>query len=182
MAIFTTEQLDAKARNTFTTEELDQMEDSRRALANVDPQVFAKKTTSQILGRELGIDSTVINTTYNSVVRNIYGEELKPLAVQKRMQDDGILANPQADNEDIKILAHSVITNTSPPEKLIDKRMRQNLVKQTARVFSQLRKEEEDLFISSTDWAKAVKEKIDDPDTIYAMPVYTDEDLLNIDT
>lgn len=147
----------------------------------IDPEVMAKKTTSYILGQELGIDPNTINSTYSNVVKNVYGEPLKPSAVQKRMEEDGLLANPQASKEE-EIIAHAVLTGTDPPQDMMNKRHQRELVKQTAGIFSRLRQDEEKLFTGPTLFAESILSKPDKPDTIYAMPEYKDTDLLDIDT
>ncbi len=150
----TTEQLDRLAtdkKRSFSTEELDQMEEPQQIY--IDPEVSAKKTTSYILGREMGLDPDTVGATYSSIIKNVYGEPLKPSAVQKRMQDDGLLANPQADDEEINIISHAIITGTDPPKELMARRNKQRLVKQISDIFENFRKQEEYLFaVPSNQW------------------------------
>lgn len=177
MTTFTTDQLN---RKTITTAELDQRESYEKVISNIDPEVTAKKNTGYILSKELGVDIDTVNSTYNSVIKSVYGEQLRPSQVQKRMEDDGLLASPKADDSDTRSFAHAVMTNTEPPIDVVERRQRKNLVRQTSGMFGSLRSMEENLFTANTEWANGVKNKIDDPNTIYALPDYDDADLLDI--
>ena len=145
----------------------------------IRPEVAAKKTTSGILSSELGLDINTVSSSYSSLVKNIYGESLSPIQVQERMQEDGLLANPKADEDDMNVLANAVMSNTDPPEKLMEKRRKQKMVRLTSDIFHNLQKIDEDLFHGPTTFAAKMADKPDDPNLITSLPPYTDEDLLD---
>ncbi len=178
MAVFTTEQLDKKEKGSFTTTELDQMESVRGI--NLDPEVAAKRYTASIFSEDLGVDEGTANATYNSIVKNVYGKPLKPTEVQKRMQEMGRIHDPVAADEDMMAFAQAAITNTDPPQNLIEKKQRQDLVRQTVNLFSGIRRMEDALFEADTEWARGIRAKPDTPEELVSGPEWTDADLIDI--
>jgi len=150
-------------------------------ITNTDPNVWAKKTTSYILGQELGLDGNVVAASYSNIIKNVYGKSMTPLQVQQKMQEDGFLANPKANNE-MRVLAEAAIMGKEPPAELMAKRYKREVVKQTVDIFSKARKDDEDLFTIESDWLDKINAKPDWPETVVAVPLYEDTDLLNFET
>lgn len=178
MAVFTTEQLDKKESGSFTTAELDQMESVRGI--NLDPEIAAKRYTASVFSEDLGIDENTANATYNGIVKNIYGKPLKPTEVQKRMQEMGRIHDPVSADSDMMAFAQAAITNTDPPQELVEKKQRQDLVKQTVDLFTGIRRMEDALFEADTEWSRSIRAKPDTPEELVSGPEWTDADLLDI--
>lgn len=155
---------------------------STNVLNSIDPEVIAKRNTSYILGKELGLADNTVNASYSSIVKNVYGEKLSPSQVQKRMEEDGLMANPKADDEEQMVLAKSVIAGVEPPKELMAKRYKREVVKQTVDIFHRARQDEEDLFTVESDWLDKINAKPDMPEVVAAVPLYEDADLLNFET
>lgn len=156
-----------------------QNDDMVSVLSAIDPEVAAKKTTSNIFALELGLDDNAVTAGYGEIVKNVYGTKLAPTEVQRRMEEDGLLANPVADDQDTETFAFAAATNTDPPEDLVKRTNRKNLINQTAGVFSNIRKQEEQLFTADTEFARGIAEKPSDP-SIVSAPIFEDEDLLDV--
>ena len=155
---------------------------STNVLDSIDPEIAAKRTTSYILGKELGLDDNTVNSSYSRIVKNVYGKKMSASQVQSRMEDDGILVSPKAQDEEIRTIAKSVIDGVEPPADLMAKRYKRETTKQTVDIFNRARVDEEDLFTVESDWLTNVQNKPDMPDTISELPLYNDTDLLNFDT
>jgi len=153
-----------------------------QALTNMDPEVAAKRTTSYILSKELGLSGNTIDATYSNVVKKVYGEPLKATEVQKRMEESGILANPKADQADIEEISKAMLAGFKQTPAESERQQRNHLIKQTAKAFDAIIQDEEDLFSGPTQWAADIAAKRDDPGRISSLPTYEDEDLLDIGT
>ncbi len=151
-------------------------------LYNIDPEVLAKQTTSYIFGKELGLDSSTIAKTYSTIVKNVYGSSLKASEVQKRMQEDGFLANPQAEEWEVAEVAKAMLTDFKVSPQIAEERERRRLNKQVANIFYKIDRDESDLFTGPTKWAADIAAKSDRPNEIVSMPLYEEDDLLNMDT
>jgi len=179
MATFTTEQLDIKDRRSFSTADLDEMEFKQ---VELDPEIYSKKLTADILSKELGMDFDTVNTSYNSIIKNIYGQSLKQSQVEKRMQEDGILYSPKITNDEIRVIAKAVVEGVEPPKELMQKRFKREVIRQTALTFSRIREDEEKLFTEPSDFLDNINSKPDEPDVLYGGALYEEKDLLNFDT
>jgi len=186
MATLTTEQLFSTPKQTMTTEELfapkPASDDSSGALNNIDPEIWAKKTTTSIFSEELGLDYDAVTASYNSIVKNVFGESMKPSQVQKRMVDMGILSTPESTDEEIKTFATAAISGDELPQDLLDKRYKKETVRQTAQLFGAARKADDDLFSTPSEWLDKVNAKPDMPGVITGTPIYNDDDILNVNT
>ncbi len=156
-----------------------QNDDMVSVLSAINPEVAAKKTTSNIFAIELGLDDNAVTAGYGEIVKNVYGTKLAPTEVQRRMEEDGLLASPKSEDKDMQAFAFAAVTNTDPPEDLVKRTNRKNLINQTAGVFSNIRKQEEQLFTADTEFARGIAEKPSDP-SIVSTPIFEDEDLLDI--
>lgn len=149
---------------------------------DIDPEVAAKKHTSYVFERDLGLDPNTIGATYNNIVKNVYGQKLKPSQVLEKMKEDGRVNRDEEDYEELKTIAHSILTNQEPPKDLMQRRHQRDIIKQTADVFTKLRNVDDELFGKPTQWAADILKKPDNPNVIYAEEEYTDDDLLNEDS
>ncbi len=146
---------------------------------SINPEISAKRATADVLSESLGIDSGVVNATYDNIVKKTYGKPMKPLEVKKQMELDGIAAWPEADDPELLTIAKSVVSGTEPPQDLMDKRYRRETVKQTAKIFSNIRQQEKDLFTGPTLWNESVLKK-PNRKGVSGMPIYETDDLLDI--
>src|SRR4030042_62347 len=75
----------------------------------IDPEVVAKKRTSEVFGTIFGLDEPTTIATYDVLAKNMYGENVKPSQVQKMMEQDGFQINPNTDETDVTEYSNSTL-------------------------------------------------------------------------
>src|SRR4030043_439191 len=150
-------------------------------MVEIDPQVIAKKRTSEVFGTIFGMDEKSVNATYNNLTKNFYGEELKPLEVQQRMEEDGFQLNPDFEASEVASFTESMLNRKqSDIPAMQQQRAANRQIYNTFRAFIVV---DDLIFDERNEW---YREKIaNKPEgkegTVYSMHVYKTEDLLDFD-
>lgn len=109
----------------------------------VDPDVQAKLLTSSYLADEVGLDADTVHASYDQIVEKRYGSKMTPTAVLERLEKDGIIATPKANNQWIEMAVNDVVSGRTPTEEEQAASDRRKLIGGTAQYFEYLDRSEE---------------------------------------
>jgi hypothetical protein len=155
---------------------------SQSSQIKIDPEVIAKKRTSEVFGTIFGLDEPTTISTYDTLVKNMYGESLSPSQVQKMMEEDGFRISPEGDEKDGREFTTSALDRKDSPVSA--QRQRREANRQVYNVFQALQLADDIIFEPENEWYKtniATKPKAKSG-TVYSEPIYEPEDLLDFDT
>lgn len=149
---------------------------------NIDPEVIAKKETSEIYKTVFGLDDIAINATYNNLTKDMYGEELKPSAVRQRMVDDGFILDPYAEEKYASEQAMSKFNKENPTIDVLRQRNESN--RQIMNMFNVFNLADDVIFNEEGEWYNnnVANKPDEEPNKIYSEPIYEQEDLLDFET
>lgn len=148
----------------------------------IDPETIAKKRTSEVFGTIFGLDEPTTIATYDTLVKNMYGEGLKPSRVQQMMEEDGFQINADTDEKDVTDFSNSMLNRKDSP--IPADRQRREANRQIYNVFQSLQLADDIIFDPENEWYKtniATKPKAREG-VVYSEPAHETEDLLDFDT